>query len=59
MIFAEGTKVIYKGSYGVIDFICESYVVVEVPSTPDRNPARLLVFRHNYNEIEIAKASTK
>jgi hypothetical protein len=59
MIFAEGTEVIYKGKSGVINFVCETYVVVEVPSAPDRNPARLLVFRHNYNQIEISKASTK
>lgn len=59
MSFAEGTKVIYKGKSGVIDFVCETYVVVRVPSVPGRNPARLLVFRYNYKDIEIAKASTK
>jgi hypothetical protein len=59
MSFAEGTEVIYKGSYGVIDFVCETYIVVKVPSVPDRNPARLIVFRHDYKQLEIAKASTK
>jgi hypothetical protein len=59
MIFAEGTEVIYKGKCGVIDFVCETYVVVEVLSVPDRNPARLVVFRHDYKQLEISKASTK
>ena len=57
MSFAKGTEVIYKGSYGVIDFVCEIYVVVQFPPAPDRNPARLLVFRHNYKDIEIVKTS--
>ncbi len=60
MIFAENTQVIYKGTCGVIDFICDEYIVVKLPAAaPDRNPPRLLVFRDNYKDIEIAKASTK
>ena len=59
MSFAEGTEVIYKGSYGVIDFVCEIYVVVQFPPAPDRNPSRVLVFRDNYKQLEISKASTK
>lgn len=59
MIFSEKTEVIYKGMYGMIDFVCDTYVVVQVQSKTDRNPARLLVFRENYKLIEIAKQSTK
>ncbi len=59
MSFAEGTEVIYRGSYGVIDFVCESYVVVKFPPAPDRNPPRVLVFYCNYKQLEILKASTK
>ena len=59
MSFAEGTEVIYKGSYGVIDFIHETYVVIKLPAAPNGNPPRVLVFPDNYKEIEIAKASTK
>ncbi len=59
MIFAENTQVIYNGMYGVIDFICETYVVIKLDPVPGRNPARLLVFRSNYKNIEIEKASTK
>ncbi len=59
MIFAENTQVIYKGMCGVIDFICDHYVVIKLSPAPDRNPPRLLVFRYNYKDIEISKASTK
>lgn len=59
MIFSEGTAVIYKEMYGVIDFVCDSYVVIQMQANPERNPARLLVFREYYKEITIQKASTK
>ncbi len=59
MIFAEGTEVIYKGKYGVIDFVHETYVVVKFPPAPNRNAPRVLVFHHNYKQLEILKASTK
>jgi hypothetical protein len=59
MIFSENTQVIYKQLYGFIDFVCDSYVVIQVQPNVKRNPARLLVFRENYKEIEILKASTK
>jgi hypothetical protein len=59
MIFAEGTEVTYKGSYGVINFVCETYVVVKFPPSPGRNSPLVLVFRNNYKQLEILKASTK
>lgn len=59
MIFSEGTEVTYNGKCGVIDFVDESYVVVQFPPAPDRSPPRVLVFRENYKQLEIAKASTK
>jgi hypothetical protein len=59
MSFAKGTEVIYNEMRGVIDFICETYVVIKLDTVPDKNPARLLVFRSNYKNIEIQKASMK
>jgi hypothetical protein len=59
MIFSEGTAVIYKEMYGHIDFVCDSYVIVQISAQHNRNPARLLVFRENYKQITIQKASTK
>lgn len=59
MIFSEKTEVIYRGMFGVIDFVCDEYVVVRLPKRPNRNAPRLLVFRENYKQLEITKASTK
>ena len=60
MIFAEKTEVYYRGLYGVIDFVCEQYIVVQLPAaSPKHNPPRLVVYSNFYKEIEIAKSSTK
>ncbi len=59
MIFSEKTEVTYKGIFGVIDFVCDSYVVVKLPPAPNLNPARLIVFREYFKEIEILKVSGK
>ena len=59
MIFAEGTAVIYKGMCGVIDFVCDQYVVIQLPAQVNRNSPRLLVYREYYKQISIPKASTK
>ena len=59
MRFSRGNEVIYRQMNGVIDFVCDDYVVVEIPSDRDRNPARLLVLRHNYEQLQISKASMK
>jgi len=59
MIFAKDTQVIYNSMPGVIDFVCDDYVVIKLNPVPGRNAALLLVFRHNYKNIEIEKASTK
>jgi hypothetical protein len=59
MIFSEGTAVIYKGMYGVIDFVCDYYVVIQIPTQVNQNSPRLLVYREYYKDISIQKASTK
>jgi hypothetical protein len=59
MVFAEGAAVIYKEMFGVIDFVCDQYVVIQLPAQKDRNPPRLLVFREYYKNITIEKSSSK
>jgi hypothetical protein len=60
MIFSEKTEVTYRGMFGIIDFICEKYIVLQIPAaSANTNPARLIVFREYYKEIEILKASEK
>lgn len=59
MIFSEQTEVIYNGMYGVVDFICDQYVVLKLNPKPNCNPPRLIVYRENYKQIQITKASDK
>lgn len=59
MIFSEGVEIKYKGMYGVIDFVCDTYVVFQVGSPLTANPARLLIYKENYNQIDMSKASDK
>lgn len=51
MKLIEGTEVTYMNMNGVIDFTGTSYVVIAIPSP--RSPARLLVYRENYKDIEV------
>lgn len=51
MRFKIGTEVIYQNMTGIIDFICNNYVVIAIPSRI--NPARLVVYGNNYKDIEI------
>lgn len=59
MIFSENTEVIYQGMYGVIDFVCDHYIVLKINPLPNKNPARLIVYRENYKQLEISKVSGK
>jgi hypothetical protein len=59
MIFAKGTKVFYKETYGVISFVGQQYVVIETSPAPNRNPPRIIVYPQFYKDIEIEKASSK
>jgi hypothetical protein len=59
MIFSEGVNIKYKEMYGVIDFVCETYVVLQVSLPLSINPPRLLIYKENYNQIDISKASNK
>jgi hypothetical protein len=59
MIFSEKTEVIYREMSGVIDFVCDSYVVMQVNSVQSSTSARLLIYRENFKDIEIFKASSK
>lgn len=53
MIFSEGLEIQYKDMYGVVDFICNSYIIMKLDSASHRNPARLLIYRENYNQIQV------
>ena len=59
MIFSTDTNVIYEGLYGTIVFVCDNYVVIELATTKNQEPARLIVFREKQKDIKILKESTK
>lgn len=59
MIFSLNTEVFYRQMYGKIDFICESYLIVELTAVSGRKPSRLIVYPENYKNIELIKESTK
>lgn len=61
MSFAVGTEVIYLNQFGIIDFVDDSYIVIEVPNVKqaERASPRLVVHRCNYKNVTIAKSSTK
>jgi hypothetical protein len=54
-MFEEGTKVSYESMEGVIDFVGDNYVVIELKKSQNRSPARLLVYRHNYKLIQVCQ----
>ena len=59
MIFSQNTQVIYKEMQGVIDFVCDKYVVIQLQTKPQYTAPRVLVYRENYKQVEILKASTR
>jgi len=59
MTFPQNTQVIYKEMQGVVVFVAEKYIVIELYTKPQFNPPRVLVYREDYNKIEILKASTR
>ena len=59
MSFAQGTEVIYNGMQGVIGFIGDNYIVLQITPKPGSKSPGLLVYRENYKNIQILKASEK
>ena len=58
-MFAEGMEVKYRNMCGIVNFICDQYIVIQLPAKPSRNPARILVFRECYKEVTVFKDSDK
>ena len=45
-------RVYYRGNYGMIDFVCEAYVVIALTTYPGKDYPRVLVFPENYCEVQ-------
>lgn len=53
MILSEGTEVIYKDNHGTIDFVCDSYVVLQIKSDEKINSPRSVIYKKFLDEIQI------
>ena len=59
MSFAEGTEVIYNDMQGVIGFVGDNYIVLQITPKPSSKSPGLLVYREDYKNIKMLKASEK
>jgi hypothetical protein len=59
MSFAEGTEVIYNDMQGVIGFVGDTYVVFQIKTKERSKSPGLLVYREDFKNIQILKASEK
>lgn len=55
MRFSEGMKVSYDNFDGSISFVGDNYIVIEIDGSTNQNPARLLIYRHNYKYVIVTK----
>lgn len=60
MIFSEGLNVKYRGTYGEINFLSEKYLTLTIrKGTFPVNDVNILIFRENWDEIELIRESQK
>lgn len=50
-MFVEKDFITYRGMNGIISFIGKNYLIMELPPSPGRSPAKLLVIREHYSEV--------
>lgn len=53
MEFTEGKTIIYHEFQGILSFVGDNYVVIEIAGSPNRKPARVLIYRHNFDSIQV------
>ena len=59
MQFAEKMEIRYKDMVGTISFIGDSYITVSLPAVNNRNSAKLIVYREDFNLVKSFKDSEK
>ena len=58
--FAKGIEVYYRGTHGVVEFVCEKYITVCVRRMEHKSKdVCLLVYPSQYGEITLVKESDK
>ena len=59
MSFAKGTEVIYNNVQGVIGFVGDTYAVFQIATKERTKSPGLIVYREDFKNIQILKASEK
>lgn len=60
MKYTIGMEVKYRDMCGVIDFICDRYVVLQLPSTSVKHQSpRVLIYQEHQDEIIVFKDSDR
>jgi len=58
--FAKGIEVYYRGMYGIVDFVCETYITVCVRKLDHKSKdVCLLVYPSQFCKVTLAKESEK
>ena len=58
--FTKGIEVYYRGTYGIVDFVCEKYISVCIRRLDHRSKdVCILVYPNQFNEVALIKESTK
>ena len=52
-MIVEGTKVSYECFEGVVTFVGDNYIVIDIKGSTNQTPARLLIYKHNYRYVQI------
>jgi hypothetical protein len=58
-MFTEKMEVQYRNLFGIIGFVCEHYIVLNLPAAKNRDSAKVLIFPENYHEVICLKDSFK
>ena len=60
-VFSEGIEATFKGHRGRIRFICDQYVTLCISEFPGQKvrDVCILIYRHEFNQIKLAKESEK
>jgi hypothetical protein len=58
-MFVEKQHIQYRGMCGIVDFVCDQYLIMVLPAVEGRNSPRLLIYRSNYKEVISLKDSER
>lgn len=60
MTFSPGLEVYYKNIFGVVNFICDTYITITVvKGEHPRFDVNILVHKENWKQVKLVKESSK